>query len=460
MKKFIIANEISYKLAWQVINSYRNETTQNNLKEISNKQNESTHLNKTEKVDKEKNSTNIDKGNSDKSLNITSPPNKIENIKSKVPENKMININIYNHNINHFIISPKENKKPTNNENNKNIKSFRSSYSNNTSVKSNDNWTANIYSMDKKANKPVSDIANKLMMSSDINTVTTPQNNTQTSTNNSSKISSNIKIIINKSTTGTKTPQNQRPASAYFNKKRILRDKSNDTSSLKDSNIKNTDNSILKRKNSATSFLNPISTNSNINRSDSTSSYTNNTAKSQKSSIIFNKNHVEKMKNGKGNISARVSTSVVKPVNSNISKKPIGIKVSVTKNNIVSNVKRENSRDSINSSTSKRSYSLSSTSRDKKAFSKNSKNLRLMEDPRFFDNKSNVSDNSYTKSNKASSNRYPSLKKGNIQIRVNSVNRNISVTPSSIKGNNNNLNVGVISYGNKKSTKDKSILSK
>ena len=159
------------------------------------------------------------------------------------------------------------------------------------------------------------------------------------------------------------------------------------------------------------------------------------------------------MKNVRGNNTARISTSVVKPVNSNVTKKPIGIKVSVTKNNMA-NVKRENSRDSLNSTNSKRSYSLSSRSKDKKMVTKNVKNLRLLEDPHFFDNKSNVSDSSYTNSNKASSNKYSSLKKKNIQIRVNSVNRNINNTPKSIKGVSQ-IKVGLMSYGNRKSSKEK-----
>ena len=432
MKRFIFSNEVSYKLAWQMINSQKNEIL-NQAKSISKPENPSNIDNEK----KEKNYLNNDNA----SKNISEIPNNNDtdtNKSSKLSDNKMININIYNHNINHFIISPKDE-----NKNGKNIKSFRTAYSNNTPIKPNDSLSLSAnYNKKPSENLPSNEVFNnKITNTSNINKIETPKDNKiiqikNISNNPNPKLISNIKIITNKTNYTTNSIQNHRPASAFSTKTRSSRVKSN--SSLKDTSIKNSDSSILNRKDSATSFI-KTNTNSNINRSVSASSYSANTAKSQKSKITFNKKQVQQMNNSKGNLTTRINPSVVKPVNSSV-KKSIGIKVSITKNNITK-VKRENSRDSLNSNNSKTSYSISSRSQDKKGhLSKNLKNLRLIDDPRFYDNKSNASDSSYSNvidSKKGKFNKFPSLNKKNLQIRINSVNRNCNVTPKINKGNYN-----------------------
>ena len=162
MKRFIFSNEVSYKLAWQMINSQKNEIL-NQAKSISKPENPSNIDNEK----KEKNYLNNDNA----SKNISEIPNNNDtdtNKSSKLSDNKMININIYNHNINHFIISPKDE-----NKNGKNIKSFRTAYSNNTPIKPNDSLSLSAnYNKKPSENLPSNEVFNnKITNTSNINKI-------------------------------------------------------------------------------------------------------------------------------------------------------------------------------------------------------------------------------------------------------------------------------------------------
>ena len=361
MKKFIISNEICYKSAWQLINSQKiekanqanNAITINYNDDIVNYNVDTEDKNNSSKIE---NNSNLKAGNQNIGNSFTN---------KQISDTKLININIYNHNINHFIINSKEDELNKKRVDDKGIKTFRSSYSYNVNLKSNENNLSpnngNQYNFDKKLlNIPPS---NKIMINPNQSNIITPSNKNINSSKNINNLqSSNIKIIPNKTNFGTKSPQNsqiKRPASAFSIKTGTSRETSNQKEILNKIN----ESSILNQKHSAASLLNPITTNitnsilinSGLNRSDSTSEYSIknkvNTTKTNTTNIIYNKKLLEERNYLKGNQTSRTNSANKQRASSNTAYKNIGIKVSVTKTNM------SNSRENIVSNNKKKSYS-------------------------------------------------------------------------------------------------------
>ena len=472
LKRFINNNEISYQLAWNMINSVKSEMTQitnsssNNEKPLPTNNLSQKQINISQNDEKMKPvisnpqnlKTNLISNNTFKKPLTANPSYNTNGYNSGLKnDNSHININIINNNINHYIInnpnddSLNKEKKKTDE---KRIKSFRTSYTaNNPSLDYNSNLNSisptSPYNLDKKINTQRKDIGlyqqqpsqnnNNLGNKLFINNISTSRQNNNSNSNllstgsknnlnivtNNSKINQNI-LSNNTITTSTNKNSQHRPSSAIALNVRHQREKSNNQSQTS-STIKD----ILNRKGSNNSLLvNPISTGinlGNLHRSESTSSYS--TKNRLTKSTFTNKLSIEnKMNNDIGDLT--------KNPRGNQSTRPSSEKL--FKSQLYNDINR-------------RSNSQASKSIERKGLSGSIKNLKL-EDQKFYDSEtmqlnkhSNSNSNLLAKNFSITTNRSGSINSGNVQNYIKNRDGQNTVKNSNLIVNpNNSKNFGLL----------------